>query len=63
MLLVKRGQKMPRPSCVAGLKKTRENAGIAGKDFQFRDLRRKSGSDLRDQHGLDAAQTLLGIQA
>ena len=40
--------------------KARADAGIAGKDFQFRDLRSKSGSDLKDQQGIESAQALLG---
>lgn len=60
LLVNERGQKMTKSMLRSRFEKARLTAGIAGKDFQFRDLRRKSGSDLRDQAGLDAAQDLLG---
>lgn len=60
LVVDERGNKMTKSKLRARFEKARTAAGIAGKDFQFRDLRRKSGSDLRDQHGLDAAQALLG---
>lgn len=60
LLVNERGQKMTKAMLRSRFEVARTAAGISGKDFQFRDLRRKSGSDLRDQKGLDAAQDLLG---
>lgn len=60
LLVNERGQKMTKAMLRSRFEAARTAAGIDGKDFQFRDLRRKSGSDLRDQAGLDAAQDLLG---
>lgn len=60
LLVNERGQKMTKAMLRSRFEAARTAAGIDGKDFQFRDLRRKSGSDLRDQVGLDAAQDLLG---
>lgn len=60
LLVNERGQKMTRAMLRSRFEAARTAAGISGKDFQFRDLRRKSGTDLRDQAGLDAAQDLLG---
>lgn len=63
LLVNDRGQKMTKAMLRSRFEAARTAAGIAGQDFQFRDLRRKSGSDLRDQQGLDAAQDLLGHKA
>ena len=60
LVVDERGRKMTKAKLRARFEAARTAAGIAGKDFQFRDLRRKSGSDLRDQHGLEAAQDQLG---
>lgn len=60
LLVNERGQKMTRAMLRSRFEKARSAAKIDGKAFQFRDLRRKSGADLRDQIGLDAAQDLLG---
>lgn len=60
LLVNERGQKMTKAMLRYRFEAARLAAGISGADFQFRDLRRKSGSDLRDQAGLDAAQDLLG---
>lgn len=60
LLVNERGAKMTKSMLRSRFEAARAEAKIAGKDFQFRDLRRKSGSDLRDQKGLDAAQDLLG---
>jgi integrase len=60
LLVDERGQKMTKAKLRSRFEAARTAANIAGADFQFRDLRRKSGSDLRDQDGLDAAQDLLG---
>jgi integrase len=60
LLVNERGKKMTKAMLRSRFEAARTAAGIDGKDFQFRDLRRKSGTDLRDQAGLDAAQDLLG---
>lgn len=60
LLVNERGQRMTKAMLRSRFEAARDKAGISGKDFQFRDLRRKSGSDLRDQAGLEAAQNLLG---
>ncbi len=60
LLVDERGRPMTKAKLRARFEKAREAAGIKGEDFQFRDLRRKSGSDLRDLHGLEAAQEQLG---
>jgi integrase len=63
LLVNDRGEKMTKAMLRSRFEAARMAAGIAGTDFQFRDLRRKAGSDLRDQAGLDAAQDLLGHKA
>lgn len=61
LLVDERGMRLTKAKLRHRFEQAREEAGIAGTDFQFRDLRRKSGSDVRDQSGsLDAAQALLG---
>ena len=60
LLVDERGQKMTKAKLRSRFEKARADAGISGKDFQFRDLRSKSGSDLKDQHGLESARALLG---
>lgn len=60
LVVNERGQKMTKHMLRSRFEKARSDAGISGDDFHFADLRRKSGSDLRDQVSLEAAQTLLG---
>lgn len=60
LLVNERGHKMTKSMLRSRFEKAREAAGYTGEQFQFRDLRRKAGTDLRDQKGLDAAQDLLG---
>lgn len=60
LLVDEKGAPMTKAKLRSRFEIARAAAGIAGKDFQFRDMRRKSGTDLRDQEGLDAAQDLLG---
>lgn len=60
LLVNERGLKMTKAMLRSRFEAARAAAGINGNDFQFRDLRRKSGTDLREQAGLDAAQDLLG---
>lgn len=60
LLVDERGRPMTKAKLRGRFEKARTIAGIAGAEFQFRDLRRKSGGDLREQAGIEAAQTLLG---
>lgn len=60
LLVDEHGKGMTKAKLRARFEAARDAAGIDGDAFQFRDLRRKSGSDLRDQVGLEAAQALLG---
>lgn len=60
LLVDEHGKPMTKAKLRSRFEAAREAAGIDGSAFQFRDLRRKSGSDLRDQVGLEAAQALLG---
>lgn len=43
-----------------GMDKARQKAGISKEQFQFRDLRAKSGTDKEEAMGLEAARQLLG---
>ena len=60
LLVDERGRPMTKAKLRARFEAARAAAGIQGEDFQFRDMRRKAGTDLRDQAGRDAAQALLG---
>lgn len=60
LLVNEKGKRLTRAMLRIRFEIARSAAGIPSHAFQFRDLRRKSGSDLRDQVGLAAAQTLLG---
>lgn len=60
LLVDERGSPMTRAKLRRRFELAREAAGIRGEDFQFRDLRRKAASDLRDQAGIERAQQLLG---
>lgn len=60
LLVDEDGKGMTKAKLRSRFEAARDAAGIDGAAFQFRDLRRKSGSDLRDQVGLEAAQALLG---
>lgn len=60
LLVDEHGKPMTKSKLRSRFDAARDAAGISGAEFQFRDLRRKSGSDLRDQVGLEAAQALLG---
>ena len=57
---IRDGRPLSKAQLRSRFEAARSAAGITGDDFQFRDLRRKAGADLRDQAGLDAAQSLLG---
>lgn len=54
------GKPMTKAKLRSRFEAARKAAGVDGATFQFRDLRRKAGTDLRDQKGLEAAQDLLG---
>jgi integrase len=60
LLVDERGLKMTKAKLRSRFEQARTAAGIAGADFQFRDLRRKAGSDIRDEHSLEVAQKQLG---
>lgn len=60
LLVDERGLPMTKAKLRGRFEAARDAAGIAGKDFQFRDLRRRSGTDIREQKGLEAAQDHLG---
>lgn len=60
LLVDEHGRRFTRAQLRARFEAARAAAGIDGADFQFRDMRRKAGTDLREQAGLDAAQDLLG---
>ena len=60
LLIDERGKRLTKNQLRSRFETARTAAGIGGDDFQFRDMRRKAGTDLRDQAGLDAAQDLLG---
>lgn len=60
LLIDERGRRLTKAQLRNRFETARTAAGIPGADFQFRDMRRKAGTDLRDQAGLDAAQDLLG---
>jgi integrase len=60
LLVDESGKQMTKAKLRSRFEAAREAAGVDGSKFQFRDLRRKAGADLRDQAGLEAAQDLLG---
>lgn len=60
LLVDESGKPMTKAKLRSRFEAARDAAGVDGAQFQFRDLRRKAGSDLRDQVGLEAAQDLLG---
>lgn len=60
LLVDERGKAMTKAKLRTRFEAARTAAGIDGATFQFRDLRRKAASDLRDQVGIEAAQALLG---
>ena len=60
LLVDEHGKPMTKAKLRSRFEAAREAAGVTGVEFQFRDLRRKAGADLRDQVGLEAAQDLLG---
>lgn len=60
LLVDESGKPMTKAKLRSRFEAARDAAGVDGARFQFRDLRRKAGADLRDQVGLEAAQDLLG---
>lgn len=60
LLVDESGQPMTKAKLRSRFEAARDAAGLTGTEFQFRDLRRKAASDLRDQVGIEAAQALLG---
>jgi integrase len=60
LLVDEAGQPMTKAKLRSRFEAARDAAGFDGDQFQFRDLRRKAASDLRDQVGIEAAQALLG---
>jgi integrase len=60
LLVDERGRPMTKAKLRSRFEAARTAAGIEGKHFQFRDLRRKAGADLRRMVGIEAAQDLLG---
>lgn len=60
LLVDESGKPMTKAKLRSRFEAAREAAGVDGAQFQFRDLRRKAGADVRDQVGLEAAQDLLG---
>lgn len=60
LLVDERGKPMTAPKLRARFEAARDAAGIPGAAFQFRDLRRKAGTKIRDDSGIEHAQDLLG---
>ncbi|HRE15555.1 MAG TPA: tyrosine-type recombinase/integrase, partial [Rhodocyclaceae bacterium] len=60
LLVDDKGRALTKFMLRSRFEKARAAAGPEAANFQFRDLRAKAASDLRDQAGLEAAQSLLG---
>lgn len=60
LLVDESGKPMTKAKLRTRFEAARAKAGLTGQEFQFRDLRRKAASDLRDQSGIEQAQALLG---
>lgn len=60
LLVDEAGKPMTKAKLRSRFEAARDAAGVDGAQFQFRDLRRKAGADMRDQGGIEAAQDLLG---
>lgn len=56
----KRGDALTYNALRYGIDRAREKAGVGSAEFQFRDLRAKSGTDKDEVGGLEAARVLLG---
>lgn len=60
LLVDEHGGRMTKAKLRSRFEAARDAAGPDAAHFQFRDLRAKAASDLRDLAGIDAAQALLG---
>lgn len=60
LLVDERGRAMTKHKLRARFEAAREAAGVSGDEYQFRDLRAKAATDLRDAVSLEASQALLG---
>lgn len=60
LLIDESGGAMTKSKLRSRFEKARDDAGDAAKHFQFRDLRAKAATDLREELDLDAAQSLMG---
>ena len=60
LLVDESGKAMTKSKLRSRFEKAREAAGDIAVGFQFRDLRAKAATDLREEMSLDAAQSLMG---
>jgi integrase len=60
LLVDEKGLAMTKAKLRSRFEKARLEAGVTGKDYQFRDLRAKAATDLRDSVNIEASQALLG---
>jgi integrase len=60
LLIDENGRPMTKSKLRSRFEKARTEAGEIAKDFQFRDLRAKAATDVREAKNLDAAQALMG---
>lgn len=60
LLVDENGRPMTKAKLRSRFESAREKAGDIAKEFQFRDLRAKAATDVREAKNLDAAQALMG---
>jgi integrase len=60
LLVDEKGRKMTKHKLRSRFEKARTACGDMAAHFQFRDLRAKAATDIRDAAGIDAAQALMG---
>lgn len=60
LLVDEKGRKMTKHKLRSRFEKARAACGEMAKHFQFRDLRAKAATDIRDVAGIEAAQALMG---
>lgn len=60
LLVDEKGRKMTKHKLRSRFEKARALCGDMAKHFQFRDLRAKAATDIRDAAGIEAAQALMG---
>jgi len=60
LLVDERGRPLTKSKLRSRFEQARQKAGVSGRDYQFRDLRAKPATDLRDAVGIEASQALLG---